>query len=83
MTKSFDIIAIRSIIVDISKECFHVRQESDSAGVHYVAYLIEGDVDLFEFRSRLKKVNLDKKTLIIFKNEYSILSMIESDGFND
>ena len=88
MIKSQMLIAIRSIIVDMSENCFHVRTEADCAGQHYVAYLTENDVDIVKFRERLKLISdngrsLDKKTLIIIKDENFIKELIrQDDGYS-
>ena len=71
---------IKELIVDMSEHYFHVRKESDSAGTHFVAYLVEGDVDLKNFRARLRTLRLDKKTLIVLKDEDFIKAKIKEDN---
>ena len=71
---------IKELVVDMSEHYFHVRKESDSAGAHFVAYLVEGDVDLKNFRARLRTLKLDKKTLIVIKDEDFIKAKIKEDN---
>jgi hypothetical protein len=73
-----DIELLRSISIDHSDECFHVEHSSDSAGSHYVLYLVEGTVDIDLLMKTLSKTGI-RRTVIILSDKQTIQYKINEE----
>ncbi len=78
MTKKEIIFKLKSLLCDLTEECFHVDSCSDSAGHHYCLFVVKESIDIPELRSSIAHLNL-RRCIIVYNTPEQIKYKISED----
>ena len=73
------IAELKSILCDVTDECFYVNTASDSAGSHFCLYLIRDSFDLSILWQKIDKLNL-RRCIIVYCNQQQIEALNSTKG---